>query len=144
MNLEKELINLLSNKRNYKYSNITILKAWAKEDNPEKYNIIIDNYINEIINISIYNNTYDISKMIYKFNNKNNLYEWIKCNNKYKLRNELSETLPKYLTTDESQKSIYDIKAKEAIKIALKLKQSGFKASIMRECKYLFIDNNLK
>lgn len=53
-----------------------------------------------------------------------NLYKWVKCDNKYKFRNDLNRILPKYFikkaqyynsnihtTTDESNKIIYDRKA---------------------------------
>ena len=112
---------------------------------------------------------YDIAKIVYelyknKFRaiDKKSLYKyendkWIKTKEEYlNLRKELSETLSKkfmeraefyntkiYSTTNEGQKQIYDNKAKSAIKISLRLKQSGYKENIIKECKYLFIDENL-
>ncbi len=89
-------------------------------------------------------------KTWYKYDNN----KWIKTKEEYiNLRKELSEEVCKkfmdraqyyntkmYLTTDEGQKQIYDNKAKSAIKISLRLRQSGYKETIIKECKYLFID----
>ena len=112
---------------------------------------------------------YDIAKIVYelyknKFRaiDKKSWYKyendkWIKTKEEYlNLRKELSETISKkfmeraefyntkiYSTTNEGQKQIYDNKAKSAIKISLRLKQSGYKENIIKECKYLFIDENL-
>ena len=111
---------------------------------------------------------YDVAKVVYELYkdkyraiDKKTWYrydkdsdKWIKTKEEYiNLRKELSEEVCKkfidraicynrkmYLTTDEGQKQIYDNKAKTAFKISLRLKQLGFKESIMKECKYLFID----
>ena len=109
---------------------------------------------------------YDVAKLVYELYkdkyraiNKNIWYKydndkWIKTKEEYiNLRKELSEEVYKkfidraicynrkmYSTTDEGQKQIYDNKAKSAIKISLRLKQSGYKETIIKECKYLFID----
>ena len=81
--------------------------------------------------------------------------KWIKTKEQYlDLRKELSEEVWKkfidkayyynnkmYSTNNEGQKQIYENKAKTAFKISLRLRQCGYKESIMKECKYLFIDD---
>jgi P4 family phage/plasmid primase-like protien len=149
------------------------LRWWAKEDNPQRYNEIINNSIIPLIDIAIGTDGahYDIAKVVqgiykgeYKAINKDtwykydkNYHRWVKAKEGLKLRKELSEEVCKkfieraqyyntkiYSTTDEGQKQIFDNKAKSAIKISLKLKQSGFKESIMKECKCLFIDEKFE
>lgn len=109
---------------------------------------------------------YDVAKVVYlifkdkyKAINKNIWYKydndkWIKTKKEYlNLRKELSEKVWKkfidkayyynnkmYSTNNEGQKQIYENKAKTAFKISLRLRQCGYKESIMKECKYLFID----
>ena len=129
---------------------------------------IINNNIISLIDLAICSegNTYDISKVVkeiykdeYKIINKNwykydiNSQKWIKIIEGLNLRNSLSEDICKKFqerciyfnnllmnTTDEGQKELYNKKAQSALKISLKLKNSGFKDSIMKECKYLFTD----
>jgi hypothetical protein len=113
---------------------------------------------------------YDVAKIVYlnfkdkyKAIDKKTWYrydnnKWIKTKEEYlDLRKELSEEIFKkfidkayyydnkmYLTTDEGQKQIYENKAKSAFKISLRLRQSGYKDNIMKECRYLFLDEKLK
>ncbi len=93
-------------------------------------------------------------KTWYKYNNN----KWIKTKEEYlDLRKELSEEIFKkfidkayyynnkmYLATYEGQKQIYENKAKSAFKISLRLRKSGYKDNIMKECRYLFLDEKLK
>lgn len=149
------------------------LRWWAKEDNPQRYNEIINNSIIPLIDIAIGTDGahYDIAKVVqgiykgeYKAVNKDtwykydkNCHRWVKAKEGLKLRKELSEEVCKKFieraqyynsklltTTDDGQKTVYDNKAKSALKISLKLKQSGFKESIMKECKCLFIDEKFE
>ncbi len=109
--------------------------------------------IKNLIDIAISSNTdYDIAKSIYaiflyKYKNNNDMDEkqkWIK------LRYDLSEEIFKKFTdraiyysnlmittNDNGLKQVYYSKSDKAIKIALKLKQTGFKNRMIRECKYL-------
>jgi len=109
--------------------------------------------IKNLIDIAICSNTdYDIAKSIYviflyKYKNNNDMDEkqkWIK------LRYDLSEEIFKKFTdraiyysnlmittNDNGLKQVYYSKSDKAIKIALKLKQTGFKNRMIRECKYL-------
>jgi hypothetical protein len=129
---------------------------------------IINNNIISLIDLAICSegNTYDIAKVVkeiykdeYKIINKNwykydiNSQKWIKIIEGLNLRNSLSEHIHKKFqersiyfnnllmnTTDEGQKNLYNKKAQSALKISLKLKNSGFKDNVMKECKYLFTD----
>jgi P4 family phage/plasmid primase-like protien len=149
------------------------LRWWAKTDNPQRYNEVINNSIIPLIDIAIGTNGahYDIAKVVqamykgeYKAINKDTWYKfdkdchrWIRAKEGLKLRKELSEEVCKkfiersqyysskvFTTTDEGQKDVFDKKSKDALKISLSLKQSGFKESIMKECKCLFIDEKFE
>jgi len=149
------------------------LRWWAKEDNPQRYNEIINNSIIPLIDIAIGTDGahYDIAKVVqgmykgeYKAINKDTWYKydkyyhrWVKAKEGLKLRKELSEEVCKkfieraqyynsklYNCSEDAEKQLLDNKAKIAIKISLKLKQSGFKESIMKECKCLFIDEKFE
>ena len=125
---------------------------------------------NKLIETAISTNGahYDVAKLVYelykdkyKAINKNIWYRYDKNNNKWiktkeeyiNLRKELCEEVFKkfidkayyynnkmYSTTYEGQKQIYENKAKIAFKISLRLRQSGYKETIIKECSYLFID----
>ena len=149
------------------------LRWWAKEDNPQRYNEILNNSIIPLIDIAINSDGthYDIAKVVqavykgeYKAINKDTWYKydkekhrWIKTKEGLKLRKELSEDIHKkfsdracyfnnlvYNENDEGKKEIYNKKALIANKICIKLKQAGFKESIMKECKCLFIDEKFE
>ena len=49
-----------------------------------------------------------------------------------------------YNENDEGRKEIYNKKSTTANKICIRLKQAGFKESIMKECKCLFIDEKFE
>ena len=113
----------------------------TKEDNE----ILITSLIDIAINSD--GSHYDIAKVVQAIY-KN------ECNDFYKLRNDLSENIHKkfseracyfnnlcYNENDEGKKEIYNKKALNANKICIKLKNSGFKGSIIKECKYLFMNN---
>jgi len=149
------------------------LRWWAKQDNIQKYNEIINNSILPLIDIAIGSEGahYDVAKVIqgiykgeYKAINKDTWYKydkichrWIKTREGLNLRKALSEDICKKFaerasyynnllmsTTEEGQKEVYNKKATSALKISLKLKTSGFKDSVMKECKCLFIDEKFE
>jgi len=149
------------------------LRWWAKQDNLQKYNEIINNSIIPLIDIAIGSEGahYDVAKVVqgiykgeYKAINKETWYKydknshrWIKTREGLNLRKALSEDICKKFmersiyynnmimsTCDEGQKEIYNKKAISASKISLKLKTSGFKDSVMKECKCLFIDEKFE
>ena len=149
------------------------LRWWAKQDNIQKYNEIINNSILPLIDIAIGSEGahYDVAKVVqaiykgeYKAINKEtwykydrNCHKWIKTREGLNLRKALSEDICKKFqersiyfnnllmnTTDEGQKELYNKKAQSSLKISLKLKTSGFKDSVMKECKCLFIDEKFE
>jgi len=149
------------------------LRWWAKQDNLQKYNEIINNSITPLIDTAIGSEGahYDVAKVVqgiykgeYKAINKDTWYKydknshrWIKTREGLNLRKALSEDICKKFmergyyynnmmmnTTDEGQKEVYSKKASSALKISLKLKTSGFKDSVMKECKCLFIDEKFE
>jgi len=149
------------------------LRWWAKQDNQQRYNEIINNSIIPLIDnaLSTDGAHYDVAKVVqgiykgeYKAVNKDTWYKydkdchrWVKAREGLKLRKELSEEVCRKFTdraqyfnqkmietTDEGNKQLFDKKAKAALKIALNLKKTAFKESIMKECKCLFIDENFE
>jgi len=149
------------------------LRWWAKQDNLQKYNEIINNSIIPLIDTAIGSEGahYDVAKVVqgiykgeYKAINKDtwykydkNVHRWVKTREGLNLRKALSEDICKKFmergiyynnmmmsTSDEGQKEIYSKKAASASKISLKLKTSGFKDSVMKECKCLFIDEKFE
>ena len=150
------------------------LRWWAKTDNPQKYKEIIDNSVIPLIDIAIGSEGahYDVAKLVqviykgeYKAVNKDTWYKydrdchsWIKTREGLNLRRSLSEEIcRKFLdraiyynslsnngSYDQSQQSSHGKKGTDATKIALKLKQTSYKDSIMKECKCLFIDEKFE
>ena len=149
------------------------LRWWSKQDNPQRYNEIINNSIIPLIDMALTTDGahYDVAKVVqaiykgeYKAVNKDTWYKydkdchrWVKAKEGLKLRKELSEEVCKKFTdraqyfnqkvietTDEGQKEFYNKRAQSALKISLNLKKSAFKESVMKECKCLFIDEKFE
>lgn len=147
------------------------LRWWAKQDNIDRYNEIIDKSILPLVEQSIKSDGahYDIAKVIYaqykdefkavsretwyKFDRKK--HRWIKTREGLYLRKIFSDEICQkfisrssyynfLMSTDEVQKTVNDEKSQKAMKIALKLKNASFKDSIMKECKCLFIDEKFE
>ena len=149
------------------------LRWWAKQDNIQRYNEIIDNSVLPLIDIAIGSEGahYDIAKVVqaiykgeYKAINKDSWYKydrkthrWVKTREGLNLRKALSDDICRkfneraiyfnqlmHTSSDEGLRGIYDKKGTQAQKIALKLKNSSFKDCVMKECKCLFIDENFE
>ena len=149
------------------------LRWWAKEDNFQKYNEIINNQVLPLIDIAITNGGthYDVAKVVqgiykgeYKAINGNIWYKydkekhkWVKTREGLKLKREFSEEICKKFsdramyftqkaanTTDEGEKEIYNKKSATALKIAFQLKNTSFKENILKECKCLFVDEDFE
>jgi P4 family phage/plasmid primase-like protien len=164
---------ILWDKMRKEHLSMGTLRWWAKQDNYQKYNEIINNTILPLIDIAINSEGahYDVAKVVqaiykgeYKAINKETWYKfdktchrWIKTREGLNLRKALSEDISKKFaeratyynnllmsTNDEGQKEVFNKKATAALKITLKLKTSGFKDSVMKECKCLFIDEKFE
>ena len=150
------------------------LRWWAKTDNPQRYKEIIDNSVIPLIDIAIGSEGahYDVAKLVqviykgeYKAVSKDTWYKydkdshrWIKTREGLNLRKSLSEEVcRKFLERavyynsisnspiyDQSQQTMYNKRGTDAMKIALKLKQTSYKDAIMKECKCLFIDEKFE
>jgi len=150
------------------------LRWWAKTDNPQRYKEIIDNSVIPLIDIAIGSEGahYDVAKLVqviykgeYKAVSKDTWYKydkdshrWIKTREGLNLRKSLSEEVcRKFLdravyynsisnnpSFDQSQQNMYNKRGTDAMKIALKLKQTSYKDAIMKECKCLFIDEKFE
>jgi len=146
---------------------IGTLKWWAKQDNLQKYEEIIDNSIIPLMDICVRSDGahYDIASVVYKIYkdeiktiNKTLWYYYDKEKHRWRITTEGSllrivlsrDICKKFMerssywhsinnSTDE-QKDINSDKAKKCIKIALNLKNASFKDSIMRELRCLFMD----
>jgi len=149
------------------------LRWWAKEDNLQKYMEIINNQVLPLIDIAITSNGthYDVAKVvqgIYKgeykaisgniwFKYDKDKHRWVRTKEGLKLKKELSEEICKKfldratyynqkvaLSNDEGEKELLNRKSASAMKIAFQLKNTGYKESIMKECKCLFVDEKFE
>lgn len=149
------------------------LRWWAKEDNLQKYLEIINNQVLPLIDIAITSNGthYDVAKVVqgiykgeYKAISGNNWFKydkdkhrWVRTKEGLKLKKELSEEICKKfleratyynqkvaLSSDEGEKELLNKKSASAMKIAFQLKNTGYKESIMKECKCLFVDEKFE
>lgn len=162
------------NKMRKEHMGLGTLRWWAKNDNENKYHKIIDEAIIPLIDKCIGSDGahFDIAKVVYsqykdeiKAINKNTWYYYDKDKHKWKITTEGSslrinlstEICRKFIERsmfwsntsygdDDSsgQKELNLEKGKKCNSIALKLKNSGFKDSIMKECKTLFIDEKFE
>ncbi len=150
--------------------NIGSLYYWAKIDNYEEYNKIMDRDINRVLNKSIDQVTnHDIAEVlhkIYKYEFKYSNSEWFMYKNHLwhpmkeamELRQKIStELVKKYMklisdlnktaSSDnpditEEEKEEAKKKSKKVTELINKLKTTSFKESLMKECKELFYDKD--
>lgn len=152
---------------------IGTLKWWAKQDNEEKYEKIINDSITPLIDLCVRSDGahYDVARVvqaIYKDEiktiNKTVWYQYDKEKHRWKITTEgsslriiLSTNICKlfierahywnnqsYDTSDNEQKDINTEKSKKCIKIAQQLKNASFKDSIMKELRCLFMDEKFE
>lgn len=146
------------------------LHKWAKSDNPEVYQTIIDESITEYIRQKVESTHKHIAlllKKIYKnyyiasINNKNTdwfMYDeskniWMKLNQGVQLKQKISSILPQYftkveeyynhkiaLTNNDGEKKFYQDQAKRYIKMKLNLYTNGFVESTMKMAETEFFD----
>lgn len=150
------------------------LRWWAKQDNPMKYDQICDSTVIDLIDKSIGTNGahYDVARVVhamykndYRFACKDtwyvyneHLHRWVRSREGLQLRNILSvEVCRKYMErstywniestragVDDDNKGRYQERHKKLLEIALKLKNTAYKSSIMTECKALFTDERFE
>jgi P4 family phage/plasmid primase-like protien len=149
------------------------LHYWAKHDNPVEYNNISDTNVVRLIDKAQSNKGahYDVACVVhsmykheYRFTTKDVWYtfredkhRWVRSKEGLKLRTILSrEVCTKFLdratywlrqvgeSTDEDDIKKCQDRAKILNDIALKLRSSGYKDSIMKECKAAFCDEKFE
>ena len=150
------------------------LRWWANQDNPMKYKEICDSTIIDLIDKSIGTNGahYDVARVVhamykdrYRFAMKDTWYvysdlshRWLRSREGLKLRNILSvDVCGKYMEratywniestragVDDEKKGTFQERNKKLLEIALKLKNTSYKNSIMTECKALFTDEKFE
>lgn len=141
------------------------LCMWAKQDNKDAYEKIMENDLFSLISNSSSKTHHDIGKVVhflfkydyvcisikhnfwYEFRN----HRWMPCDSAHSLRSRLStEVVKKYLAAsahfaqkastedDSDQRDRYTDKSKKLMEIANKLKDCPFKENILKECRDLF------
>jgi P4 family phage/plasmid primase-like protien len=146
------------------------LYHWAKIDNGEKFKQIMENNLNKYIEKSIKTPTHcDIANVLHKYFKYDFKYsgqEWYKFENHVWIREMDGICLRSKISTDlceiyfkiiskynkiqtshdpnisDEEKEEYKNKGKEILDIIIKLKTTGFKDNILKECKELFYDKN--
>lgn len=151
---------------------IGTLKWWAKNDNPQKYQEILNNNVNELVNKCIASDgahtdvahvVHEMYKDDYRFTVKDTWYvydrhrhRWVRSREGLRLRLVLSgEVCSKFMERamfwsgeackfNTETRDLYETKAKTLTAISLRLKQSGYKDSVMKECRALFTDERFE
>ncbi|ARF09495.1 D5-like helicase-primase [Indivirus ILV1] len=145
---------------------IASLRHWAKQDNPEMYDELLTNSVNELMVEAESGTEYDVAKVVfelYKDQYKctsigNNIWyefqesRWIEVEGGYTLSTKISEELTKefamlnslylkQMSTNKGQDTDGQLKrANNVMKIMNNLKKSGFKDRVIRECRNMFYD----
>jgi P4 family phage/plasmid primase-like protien len=147
------------------------LRWWASLDNPIKYNEILDSNAVTLIDRCIGSDGahFDVARVVhalykdrYRFTTKDVWYmfkeekhRWVRTREGLQLRLVLSnEVCSKFLERAahwnkeamkfQENRDIIEDKSKKLTSIAFKLKQSGYKDSLMKECKCLFTDEKFE
>lgn len=149
------------------------LRMWARQDNLQRYNEILDKNVNALVDKSAGTQGahYDVASVIhamykdrYRFITKDVWYvydddrhRWVRTNEALRLRMILSnEVVAKFLARaqywntmaisadDSTTRDTYDKKATQMLDIAKKLKTNGYKNGVMAECKCLFTDDKFE
>lgn len=149
------------------YLSMASLKIWAKEDNVEKYELLMAENIKVLLNDAESGTEYDIAKVVYELYKDiyvctsvtNNLwYEfqghlWVEVQGCYTLNTRISEELTKEFAILSSyfmkklgnnalnakkNRDVFMSKNDNIIKIIKKLKNLPFKKRVIEECKGMF------
>lgn len=143
---------------------IGTLHMWAKQDNEKLYHDIISQDLFELVKKSLSKTHYDVARVVhhmfqhefvcvsvrtkswYEFKN----HRWQTSDCGFSLRGKIScEVFNEYMKANtyfsglavhaaDDEKSIYAKKAETCLSLALSLKQTSFKESIMKECADVF------
>jgi P4 family phage/plasmid primase-like protien len=143
---------------------IGTLHMWAKVDNPTAYQDAVSNDLSELIKVSLSKSHYDIAKVVhhmfqhqyvcvsikqrqwYEFKE----HRWHACDGGYTLRNRISSEVynefiklstwynNQALMAAPSDQATFTGRSQICNAIALKLKDTGFKSDVMKECGDMF------
>jgi len=147
------------------------LRWWARQDNPTQYEKIIDGNVLTLLDKCVGSSGahFDVAKVVhamfkdrYRFTIKDiwftydeNRHKWVRSREGLKLKLILSnDVCSKFLTRathwnieamrNEEQRDVFEDRFQKLSNVARKLKDSGFKESIMKECKCLFTDEKFE
>lgn len=150
------------------------LRWIAREDNPIKYQEILDSSIVSLIDCAIGSDGshYDVACVIHSMykdryrHTTNNLWflyrddchRWVSSKEGLKLRVTMSNKVCKKFMersmywsneairnhADEEQRERFELRSKKALQISLKLKDATYKDKVMKECKSLFTDEKFE
>lgn len=148
------------------------LHKWAREDNLTKYNEVIENDLHEYIRQEVDKTHYHVAKLMKKMfrneyvasvNTKSTdwymfdkyKHSWRHINQGVSLRNMMVSDVAKeidhsrdkirnllYAAKDLDSRNMLENKLKLLVSIEMKLYDSGFKDSVMKECMMLFSEEN--
>jgi len=144
---------------------IGTLCMWARQDNFQAYQSIVEQDLTALIKASESETHYDIAKVVHFMfrydyvciSIKNNMWyefknhRWVNCDGGYSLRQKISvDIYRKYMEAtmklsqlaatelDSDNQKVINERIKKINGIAMKLKQSPFKDNIIKECRELF------
>lgn len=145
---------------------------WARNDNPVKYQELVDNSIVHLIDRCIGSEGahFDVARVVhamykddYRFTTKDTWYmfkkekhRWVRTREGLQLRMVLScKVCTKFMERSihwtqeagrhtDAQADIFNDKAKKLNRISMQLKTAGYKDSVMKECKALFTDEKFE
>jgi len=149
------------------------LRWWARVDNERRYNEIMDNNVITLIDRCSGSEGahFDVAKVIhamykdrYRFTCKDTWYtfkedrhRWVRTREGLTLRMVMSQDVcskfmerVQHWNTEANRapggdtREICETKSKQLLSISLRLKTSGYKDSVMKECKCLFTDENFE
>lgn len=148
------------------------LRWWARHDNPMKYNEIMDSNVMTLVDRCVGSEGahFDVARVVhamykdrYRFTTQDIWYtyreqkhRWVRTKEGLQLRIVLSnEVCSKFMDrsmhwSTEAMRAVpetrvvYEERSKKLAQIALRLKQSGYKDSVMKECKCLFTDEHFE
>lgn len=141
------------------------LRMWAKEDDPEQYSSITCNWLELLLDKCFSKTQNDVAHVLYELYakrfvcsgfTKNTWFEykhhrWISIDGAYSIRRELSAYVfslfekkaaelkqKEVASLDEKEASVWKAKVKVFGELCLKLKTTGFKDGVIKECAEFF------